>query len=218
MVKRITGMLCALALLVSMVTVSVSAASDGASVAKPMLSLAEAEIIPFFGEGNDNFDFPQTTGRFYSNTLGNFLSVETWRKAGVEVIANFGDYDMDAFQFAFNLHFKNGANVYAGRNVVTFIAGDLELVFTRNSGNFDFDVSASYAGEALALSSTSLLALPFGDYGYNTEGHKALYQTFKEATPPEDDTADQRMALNYFPTMVYPLSITVSGGQLSICN
>lgn len=151
MAKKLVSLLCAVAMLVTMVSIAAfSASADEIVLDKSMKSLAEATVTPIYGTST-KYNLA-STGTFTDATYGDGFVSESWSNIGQGVNIDYGNYSMEAFEFGGVIGFRNQtAADYVHSVTLTVGAVSVNLSGVANQS---YTVTATYNGTALPLLKT----------------------------------------------------------------
>ena len=151
MAKKLVSLLCAVAMLVTMVSIAAFSASANEIVLdKSMKSLAEATVTPIYGTST-KYNIA-STGTFTDATYGDGFVSESWSNIGQGVNIDYGNYSMEAFEFGGVIGFRN----QTAADYVHSVTLTVGAVSVNLSGVADksYTVTATYKGNALPLLKT----------------------------------------------------------------
>ena len=156
--RSVTSILCALAMLVSMATIAaVTVSADEPTLDKSFKPLSEATVTPDYGtESAYSYGF---SGIFTDKaTFGDGLVLDCGAPADAipqGIAINYGNYNMQAFQFGAVLGYGALTKTHTGKNygqTVVMKVGDLALTLTFSAkAGYAYNIAASYKGNPLEL-------------------------------------------------------------------
>ena len=152
MAKKLLSILCALTMLVSMATIAVvTVSAEEPTLDKSFKPLSEAAVTLNTGS-SDKYDLA-ATGTFTNDpTYGDGFVCESWKTYLKGATLDYGNYNMEAFEFGGVIGFRNQTAADFVHSV-TLTVGDVSV---KLSGVADqsYTVTATYKGNALPLLKT----------------------------------------------------------------